>query len=191
MEKQHKFRGLFYGLGADGTVSANKNSIKIIGEQTDNFVQGYFVYDSKKSGSLTVSHLRVSDKPINSTYLIDTANFIACHHFTYLEKYDILKNAEEGAVFLLNAPYSQQEVWQHLPKNIQEEIVGKRLRFFLINATAVARETGMGSRINTILQTCFFAISDILPKEEAIGKIKEAIAKAYRNKGRKSLRRIS
>ena len=183
LERQHKFRGLFYGLGADGTVSANKNSIKIIGEQTNNFVQGYFVYDSKKSGSLTVSHLRVSDKPIDSTYLIETANFIACHHFTYLEKYDILKNAEEGAVFLLNAPYSKEEVWQHLPKNIQEEIVRKKLRFYLINATAVARETGMGSRINTILQTCFFAISGILPKEEAIIKIKEAIAKAYHKKG--------
>ncbi|MDP4235487.1 MAG: pyruvate:ferredoxin (flavodoxin) oxidoreductase, partial [Bacteroidota bacterium] len=183
LEKKHKFRGLFYGLGADGTVSANKNSIKIIGETTGNFVQGYFVYDSKKSGSLTVSHLRVSDKPIDSTYLVDSANFIACHHFTYLEKYDILKNAEDGAVFLLNAPYSKDEVWAHLPKNIQDEIVHKKLRFFLINATAVARETGMGSRINTILQTCFFAISGILPKDEAIAKIKEAIAKAYRNKG--------
>ncbi|MFI5263397.1 MAG: pyruvate:ferredoxin (flavodoxin) oxidoreductase, partial [Candidatus Kapaibacterium sp.] len=183
LEKQHKFRGLFYGLGADGTVSANKNSIKIIGETTNNYVQGYFVYDSKKSGSLTVSHLRVSDHPIDSTYLIDSANFIACHHFTYLEKYDILEKAEEGAIILLNAPYSKEEVWSHLPGNIQEEIMDKKLRFFLINATAVARETGMGSRINTILQTCFFAISGILPKEEAIGKIKEAIAKAYRNKG--------
>src|SRR6185369_10694802 len=119
--------------------------------------------------------------------LVESANFIACHHFTYLEKYDILKNAEEGAVFLLNAPYSNEEIWAHLPKNIQEEISKKKLRFFLINASAVARETGMGSRINTILQTCFFAISDILPKEEAIGKIKEYIAKAYGSKGKKVL----
>jgi pyruvate-ferredoxin/flavodoxin oxidoreductase len=183
LEKQHTFRGLFYGLGADGTVSANKNSIKIIGEETDNYVQGYFVYDSKKSGSLTVSHLRVSDKPIDSTYLVDSASFIACHHFNYLEKYDILKNAEEEAVFLLNAPYSKEEVWEHLPKKNQDEIIGKKLRLYIVNATAVARETGMGSRINTILQTCFFAISGILPKEEAIAKIKKAIAKAYRNKG--------
>ena len=125
--KQHLFRGLFFGLGADGTVSANKNTIKIIGEVTDDYVQGYFVYDSKKSGSLTVSHLRFSEIPIRSTYLINSANFIACHHFNYLKKYDVLKDAEEGAVFLLNTPYPTEEVWQQLPKKIQEEIIQKEI----------------------------------------------------------------
>ena len=183
LDAQHTFRGLFYGLGADGTVSANKNSIKIIGEETDNFVQGYFVYDSKKSGSLTVSHLRFGKKPIESTYLVQSANFIACHHFNYLTKFDVLKYAEDGATFLLNSPYSKEETWQKLPKKIQEEIIEKHLKFYAINAVAVARETGMGSRINTILQTCFFAISNILPKEEGIAKIKEAIYKTYSKKG--------
>jgi pyruvate-ferredoxin/flavodoxin oxidoreductase len=183
LEKQHLFRGLFFGLGADGTVSANKNTIKIIGEVTDNYVQGYFVYDSKKSGSLTVSHLRFSDKPIQSTYLINSANFIACHHFNYLKKYDVLKDAEEGATFLLNAPYTLDEVWDQLPKKIQEEIVHKKLKFFVINASKVAKETGMGSRINSILQTCFFAISDVMPKEDAIQYIKNAIKKTYGRKG--------
>ena len=145
LDKQHTFRGLFYGLGADGTVSANKNSIKIIGETTDYFVQGYFVYDSKKSGSLTVSHLRFGKKPIHSTYLINSANFIACHQFNYLNKYDVLKNAEEGATFLLNAPYEADEVWNMIPKRIQDEIISKKLKFYVVNATKVARETGMGS----------------------------------------------
>jgi pyruvate-ferredoxin/flavodoxin oxidoreductase len=183
LEKQHLFRGLFFGLGADGTVSANKNTIKIIGEVTDNYVQGYFVYDSKKSGSLTVSHLRFSEDPIRSTYLINSANFIACHHFNYLKKYDVLKDAEEGATFLLNAPYTAQEVWDQLPKKIQEEIVHKKLKFYVINASKVAKETGMGSRINSILQTCFFAISDVMPKEDAIQYIKNAIKKTYGRKG--------
>ncbi|HEX6916075.1 MAG TPA: pyruvate:ferredoxin (flavodoxin) oxidoreductase, partial [Chitinophagaceae bacterium] len=183
LDQQHLFRGLFFGLGADGTVSANKNSIKIIGEKTDNYIQGYFVYDSKKSGSLTVSHLRFGKKPIQSTYLVNSANFIACHHFNYLSKFDILKDAEHGATFLLNAPYSKDEVWQHLPKKIQEEIISKNLKFYAINAYAVAKETGMGNRINTILQTCFFAISNILPREEAIAKIKEAIYESYWKKG--------
>ncbi len=183
LDKQHLFRGLFFGLGADGTVSANKNSIKIIGEKTDNYIQGYFVYDSKKSGSLTTSHLRFGKKPINSTYLVNSASFIACHHFTFLPKYDILKDAEEGGVFLLNAPYGQNEIWEKLPKKVQEQIVAKRLKFYAINAYAVAKETGMGSRINTILQTCFFAISNILPREEAIAKIKEAIYDSYWKKG--------
>ncbi|HVT86305.1 MAG TPA: pyruvate:ferredoxin (flavodoxin) oxidoreductase [Chitinophagaceae bacterium] len=183
LEDQHLFRGLFYGLGSDGTVSANKNTIKIVGEVTDDFVQGYFVYDSKKSGSLTVSHLRFSDHPIRSTYLINSANFIACHHFNFLKKYDVLKNAEEGAVFLLNSPYSLEETWQQLPKKVQEEIIEKHLRFYVINASQVARETGMGSRINSILQTCFFAISNVLPKEEAIQYIKNAIRKTYGRKG--------
>jgi pyruvate-ferredoxin/flavodoxin oxidoreductase len=185
LEHQHSFRGLFYGLGADGTVSANKNSIKIIGDTTDNYVQGYFVYDSKKSGSLTVSHLRFGKNPIHSTYLIRSANFIACHHFNYLKKYDVLKNAEHGATFLLNAPYEKDEVWDRLPKKIQEEIIHKKLNFYVVNASKVARETVMGSRINTILQTCFFAISGILSREESIQKIKDAIRQSYSAKGEK------
>lgn len=183
LEDQHLFRGLFFGLGADGTVSANKNTIKIIGDVTDNHVQGYFVYDSKKSGSLTVSHLRFSAKPIQSTYLINSANFVACHHFQYLQKYDILKDAQHGATFLLNAPYPTEEVWHKLPHNIQEEIKEKQLKLYVINASKVAKETGMGSRINSILQTCFFAISNVIPKEEAISYIKKAIQKSYGRKG--------
>jgi pyruvate-ferredoxin/flavodoxin oxidoreductase len=183
LENQHLFRGLFFGLGADGTVSANKNTIKIIGEVTDDYVQGYFVYDSKKSGSLTVSHLRFSEKPIQSSYLINSANFIACHHFNYLEKYDILKDAEQGATFLLNTPYPTEEVWNQLPARIQEEIVHKQLKLYVINASKVAKETGMGSRINSILQTCFFAISNVMPKAEAIEYIKKAIRKSYGRKG--------
>ncbi len=183
IDSQHLFNGLFFGLGADGTVSANKNSIKIIGEKTDNYVQGYFVYDSKKSGSLTVSHLRFGKKPIHSTYLINSANFVACHHFNYLTKYDIMKDVAHGATFLLNAPFEKDEVWGKLPKKIQEEIIEKKLKFYAINAYAVAKETGMGNRINTILQTCFFAISNILPREEAIAKIKEAIYDTYWKKG--------
>jgi pyruvate-ferredoxin/flavodoxin oxidoreductase len=183
LEDQHLFRGLFFGLGADGTVSANKNTIKIIGEETDDHVQGYFVYDSKKSGSLTVSHLRFSHQPIRSTYLINSANFVACHHFHYLEKYDILKDVQDGATFLLNAPYANEEVWNHLPKKIQEEIIHKQLKLYVINASKVAKETGMGSRINSILQTCFFAISNVMPKDEAIEYIKKAIRKSYGRKG--------
>jgi len=183
LDKQHLFRGLFYGLGADGTVSANKNSIKIIGKKTDNYIQGYFVYDSKKSGSLTVSHLRFGKQPIRSTYLVNSANFIACHHFNYLSKFDVLKDAEYGATFLLNAPYHKDEVWSKLPQKIQEEIFRKNLKFYAINAYAVAKEAGMGNRINTILQTCFFAISNILPREDAIKMIKDAIYDSYWRKG--------
>jgi pyruvate-ferredoxin/flavodoxin oxidoreductase len=185
LEAQHQFRGLFFGLGADGTVSANKNSIKIIGDTTDYYVQGYFVYDSKKSGSLTVSHLRFGKNPIRSSYLVGSANFVACHHFHYLEKYDVLKDAEHGAIFLLNSPYGKDEVWNLLPERIQREIREKQLQFYVINASQVARETGMGSRINTILQTCFFAISGILPAGEAVQRIKDAIQKSYGNKGEK------
>lgn len=185
LDKQHLFRGLFYGLGADGTVSANKNSIKIIGETTDNYVQGYFIYDSKKSGSLTVSHLRFGKNPILSSYIVNSANFIACHNYNFVHKYDILKDAEKGATFLLNAPYPKDEVWDNLPYKIQEEIRDKQLKFYVINASKVARETGMGSRINTILQTCFFAISEILPRNEAIDRIKAAIKKTYSDKGDK------
>ncbi len=183
LDNQHLFRGLFFGLGADGTVSANKNSIKIIGDKTNYFVQGYFVYDSKKSGSLTASHLRFGAKPIRSTYLINSANFVACHHFNYLFKYDILKDAAIGATFLLNAPYEKDEVWNKLPEKIQQDIVHKKLKLFTINAYQVAKATGMGNRINTILQTCFFAISNVLPKEDAIAKIKEAIYDTYWKKG--------
>ncbi len=183
LEAQHHFRGQFFGLGADGTVSANKNTIKIIGDVTPDNVQGYFVYDSKKSGSLTVSHLRFSHHPIRSTYLVGSANFIACHHFNYLEKYDVLKDAEMGATFLLNMPYSEDEVWDHLPTKIQSEIISKELKFYVINASKVARETGMGSRINSILQTCFFAISNAMPKEDAIEYIRKAIKKSYGHKG--------
>lgn len=181
------FEGLFYGLGADGTVSANKNSIKIIGDNTDNHAQGYFVYDSKKSGATTVSHLRFGPKPIRSAYLIDKANFIACHQFTFLDKIDMLKHAREGATFLLNAPYPADEVWDRLPQKVQDQIIDKKLKFYSIDAYKVARDNGMGTRINTVMQTCFFAISEILDREEAILMIKDAIKKAYGSKGEKIL----
>lgn len=176
-------RSLFYGLGSDGTVGANKNSIKIIGEETDNYAQGYFVYDSKKSGSTTVSHLRFGKKPIHSTYLIQEADFIACHLFVLLEKFDVLANIEEGGTFLLNSPYSKEEVWDKLPRKVQEQIITKKLNFYVIDANTVAHNTGMGGRINTIMQTCFFAISGVLPKDEAIEQIKKAIKKTYGAKG--------
>ncbi|MGF1671075.1 MAG: pyruvate:ferredoxin (flavodoxin) oxidoreductase, partial [Balneolaceae bacterium] len=177
------FEGLFYGLGADGTVSANKNSIKIIGDNTDFFAQGYFVYDSKKSGATTVSHLRFGPEPIRSAYLIDKAKFVACHQFQFLKQFDMLKHARPGATFLLNAPYSPNEVWDQIPRDVQQQIIDKDLRFYSIDAYKVARENGMGTRINTVMQTCFFAISEILPKEKAILLIKDAIKKAYGNKG--------
>ncbi len=176
-------RAMFYGLGSDGTVGANKNSIKIIGEDTPNFAQGYFVYDSKKAGSITVSHLRFGPREIHSTYLVNAANFIGCHMWTFLERYDMLKNAVPGAVFLLNAPFPKDEVWDRLPKKVQEDIIEKKLRFYVIDAYHVAKETGMGVRINTIMQTCFFAISGVLPKDEAIQAIKNAIKKTYSKKG--------
>jgi pyruvate-ferredoxin/flavodoxin oxidoreductase len=176
-------RCLFYGLGADGTVGANKNSIKIIGEDTDNYAQGYFVYDSKKSGSYTISHLRFGPKPIRSTYLISRANFVACHQFTLLEKLDVLQGAAPGAVFLLNSPYPADEVWDKLPRKVQQQIIDKNLKFYVIDGYAVAKEAGMGQRINTIMQTCFFAISGVLPRDEAIQKIKKAIQKTYGKRG--------
>ncbi|MDX9754305.1 MAG: pyruvate:ferredoxin (flavodoxin) oxidoreductase [bacterium] len=182
-EGEDVVRGMFYGLGSDGTVGANKNSIKIIGEETPNYAQGYFVYDSKKAGSVTVSHLRFGPRPIHSTYLLTSANFIGCHQFVFLEKYDMLKNAMKGAVFLLNSPYSKDEVWNHLPKKVQKQIIDKELKFYVIDAYTVARDTGMGARINTIMQTCFFAISGVLPREEAIEQIKKAIKKTYGAKG--------
>ena len=163
---------VFYGLGADGTVGANKNSIKIIGEETALHVQGYFVYDSKKSGATTVSHLRTSPRPIRSAYLISKARFVACHQFEFLERVDVLEHAVEEAVFLLNAPCRADEVWERLPRELQEQLISKRIRFYTIDASEVARETGMGGRINTIMQTCFFAISGVLPREKAIAQIK-------------------
>jgi pyruvate-ferredoxin/flavodoxin oxidoreductase len=176
-------RALFYGLGSDGTVGANKNSIKIIGSETDNYAQGYFVYDSKKSGSMTTSHLRFGPNPIRSTYLINRASFVACHNFSFLEKIDVLEPAIPGAVFLLNSIYSAEEVWDKLPKTAQEEIIKKKIEFYVIDGYKVAREAGMGSRINTIMQTCFFAISGVLPKDEAIAQIKKAIYKTYGKRG--------
>ena len=183
IEAHDNFRGIFWGLGADGTVSANKNSIKIIGEETNNWAQGYFVYDSKKSGSKTTSHLRFGPRPIRSAYLIQKANFIACHQFQFLEKYNCLENVGEGAIFLLNAPFEKDNVWEQIPKNVQENIVKYKLRLFCIDAKKVARAQGMGSIINTIMQTCFFAISGILPKPEAIAKIKKSIEKSFGKKG--------
>jgi pyruvate-ferredoxin/flavodoxin oxidoreductase len=176
-------RAIFWGLGADGTVSANKNSIKIIGEETPNFAQGYFVYDSKKSGARTISHLRFGPQPIQSPYLISRANFVAVHQFGFLQMYDVLGEAEEGAVFLLNAPYMPDEVWMKLPYAVQRTIIDKKLRFFTIDAFAVAQELGLGSRINTIMQTCFFAISGVLPRDEAIAQIKQSIRKTYGKRG--------
>jgi pyruvate-ferredoxin/flavodoxin oxidoreductase len=176
-------RAVFFGLGADGTVGANKNSIKIIAENAGFNGQGYFVYDSKKSGAITISHLRFSHDPIRSAYLLDEADFVACHHFVFLDKYEVLRYAAPGATFLLNSPYPKEEVWQHLPREVQQEIIDKKLRVHVIDARKVALATGMGNRINTIMQTCFFALSGVLERDEAIGHIKKAIKKTY---GRKS-----
>jgi pyruvate-ferredoxin/flavodoxin oxidoreductase len=176
-------RCLFYGLGADGTVGANKNSIKIIGEDTPNNAQGYFVYDSRKSGAVTVSHLRFGPKPIHSIYLVDKADFIACHQFSFLEKYDMLKDAIPGATFLLNSSYGKDEVWDQLPRSVQKQIIDKKIRFYVIDGYKVAKMTGMGARVNTIMQTCFFAISGVLPRDEAIESIKYSIKKTYGAKG--------
>jgi pyruvate-ferredoxin/flavodoxin oxidoreductase len=176
-------RALFYGLGSDGTVGANKNSIKIIGSETPNYAQGYFVYDSKKSGSMTTSHLRFGPNPIRSSYLITRASFIACHNFSFLEKMDVVEAAVPGAVILLNSPYGATEVWDHLPKTTQQEMLRKKVELYVIDGYKVAREAGMGSRINTIMQTCFFAISGVLPREEAIAQIKKSIQKTYGKRG--------
>jgi pyruvate-ferredoxin/flavodoxin oxidoreductase len=176
-------RALFYGLGADGTVGANKNSIKIIGEETDNFAQGYFVYDSKKSGAITTSHLRFGPRPLHSSYLITKANFVACHQFSFLERLDMLKAAEPGATFLLNSTYGPDDVWDHLPRLVQRQIIDKKLKFYVIDGYDVAKQTGMGGRVNTIMQTCFFAISGVLPRAEAIEAIKHSIEKTYGKRG--------
>jgi pyruvate-ferredoxin/flavodoxin oxidoreductase len=176
-------RCLFYGLGADGTVGANKNSIKIIGEDTPNNAQGYFVYDSRKSGTVTVSHLRFGAKPIHSIYQVDKANFVACHQFVFLERYDMLKSAVPGATFLLNSSYGPDEVWDKIPRSVQKQIIDKNIHFYVIDGYKVAKATGMGARVNTIMQTCFFAISGVLPRDEAIEAIKYSIKKTYGAKG--------
>jgi pyruvate-ferredoxin/flavodoxin oxidoreductase len=183
IESDDTIRAVFFGLGSDGTVGANKNSIKIIGEETDNYAQGYFVYDSRKSGAKTISHLRFGPKPIRAPYLVSQANFVACHQFTFLEQIDMLKYAMPGAVFLLNSIYGPDEVWDHLPQEVQKDIIEKKLEFYVIDAYDVAKKTNMGVRINTIMQTCFFAISGVLPREEAITAIKKAIKKTYGKRG--------
>ncbi len=182
-------RAIFFGLGSDGTVGANKNSIKIIGEDTPNYAQGYFVYDSKKSGSMTTSHLRFGPRPIHAPYLINSANFVACHQFNFLERFDVLAQAGPGAVFLLNSPFGPDEVWEHLPRLTQEQILAKHLRFFVIDAVKVAQAAGMGGRINTVMQTCFFAISGVLPRDVAIDAIKHAIQKSYGKRGEQVVQR--
>jgi len=191
IEPEDIVRCVFFGLGADGTVGANKNSIKIIGEETDNFAQGYFYYDSKKSGTVTMSHLRFGPQPIRSPYLIELnqANFVACHQFSFLERVDMLKYAKEGAVFLLNSLYGPEEVWDHLPVEVQKEIIAKKLKFYVINGYEVAEKTGMGGRMNTIMQTAFFAISGILPREAAIAEIKHSIEKTYGKRGEAVIRK--
>jgi len=176
-------RAIFYGLGSDGTVGANKNSIKIIGEETENFTQGYFVYDSKKAGTVTVSHLRFGPRPIHSTYLIDSANFVACHQQVFIEKFNVVEKAAPGSTFLLNTLESKETAWDSLPRELQQEMIEKKIKFYIIDAYKVAKDTGMGVRINTIMQTCFFAISGVLEREQAIKMIKNSIKKTYGKKG--------
>ena len=182
-ERADVVQSVFFGLGADGTVGANKNSVKIIGENTDRAAQAYFVYDSKKSGAMTVSHLRFGPGEIDSTYLIRKANFVACHQFNFMDKIDVLDVADEGATFLLNSPYGPDEVWDELPANAQQHLIDKKLKFYVVDATAVAGEAGLGQRVNTVLQTCFFALANILPHDEAIAAIKNGIKKAYGKRG--------
>jgi pyruvate-ferredoxin/flavodoxin oxidoreductase len=188
-ERDDVVRAVFYGLGSDGTVGASKNSVKIIGENTPMYAQGYFVYDSKKAGSITVSHLRFSPRPIESTYLIERASFVACHQFNFLQRMDILGVAAPDAVFLLNSPFGADDVWDELPREVQEAIIDKRLRFFVVDGLKVAAEAGMGNRINTVMQTCFFALAAIMPRQEAIASIKKAIEKTYGARGEAVLSR--
>ena len=185
IEPEETVRCVFFGLGSDGTVGANKNSIKIIGEETDNFAQGYFYYDSKKSGTVTMSHLRFGSKPIRAPYLIEMneANFVACHQYSFLERVDMLKYAKSGGIFLLNSLYGPDEIWDQLPVEVQKDILEKKLKFYVINGYEVAEKSGMGGRMNTIMQTAFFAISGILPREAAIAEIKHAIEKTYGKRG--------
>lgn len=189
IEPENVVRAIFFGLGADGTVGANKNSIKIIGESTDLYAQGYFVYDSKKSGSRTVSHLRFGPDPIESPYLIAAANFVACHQFGFVEKLDLLANARPGGTFLLNSPYGPDQVWDQLPREVQTGLIEKKLKFYVIDATRVALESGMPGRTNTIMQTCFFALANVLPRDAAIAKIKETIQNTYGKKGEEVVRK--
>ena len=188
-ESKDVIRAVFYGLGSDGTVGASKNSVKIVGENTPMYAQGYFVYDSKKAGSMTVSHLRFSPRPINSTYLISRASFVACHQFVFMETTDVLEMADPGATFLLNSPYAAEEVWDKLPIEAQQTMIDKKLKFYVVDAVQVAQDAGMGGRINTVMQTCFFALSGILPREEAIEQIKYAINKTYGKRGESILRK--
>ena len=185
VEGKNVFRALFFGLGSDGTVGANKNTLKILGAETDNFAQGYFVYDSKKSGSLTTSHVRFGPHELNNPYLISSANFIACHNPSFVEKYDLLSSAEEGAVFLLTTPHPKEAVWDTLPAEVQEQLIAKKMKFYIIDAISLAEEIGLGSRINMIMQTAFFVISGVLPKDEAVRAIKAQIGKTYGKKGEK------
>ena len=189
IEREDVVRALFFGLGADGTVGANKNSVKIIAEDPEMYAQGYFVYDSHKSGAQTVSHLRFGKRPIHAPYLIESANFVACHQASFLGRIDVLRQTAPGATFLLNIPYGPDEVWSHLTRSAQEQILAKKLRFYVIDASKVAREAGLGNRINTVLQTCFFAISGVLPREEAIARIKHSIEESYGDKGGDVVRR--
>jgi pyruvate-ferredoxin/flavodoxin oxidoreductase len=183
MEPDDVRRCMFFGLGSDGTVGANKNSIKIIADHTDFYAQGYFVYDSKKAGAITTSHLRFGPRPIRSAYLITSANFIACHQWSFLEKYDMLKYAKKGATFLVNSIYGPDEVWNQLPKQVQKQIIDKDIKFYVIDGYAVGEKTGMGVRINTIMQTCFFNLANVIPAADAISYIKKAIDKTYSKKG--------
>jgi pyruvate-ferredoxin/flavodoxin oxidoreductase len=183
IEPDEIFRALFYGLGSDGTVGANKNTIKIIGENTDNYAQGYFVYDSKKAGSITTSHLRFGPHQIHSTYLITEAQFIGCHHWTFLEMVDLVRYLKKGGTLLLNSHYDPEELWKKLPRNVQEHLLAREAKLYTIDALKVAQSSGMGQRINTIMQACFFAISGVLPREEAIEKIKQSIRETYGKKG--------
>lgn len=189
IERDDVVRALFFGLGSDGTVGANKNTVKILAEESDLHAQGYFVYDSHKSGAQTVSHLRFGRHPIASPYLIESANFIACHHASFLERIDVLQLAVPGGIFLLNTPHGPDAIWDQLPQPVQRRILERQLRFFVIDASSAAREAGLGARVNTILQTCFFAISGVLPREAAIQRIKRSIEKTYGGKGEDVVRR--
>src|SRR6266516_1400726 len=189
IEPPGTIRAVFFGLGSDGTVGANKNTIKILGAEENLNAQGYFVYDSKKSGSVTVSHLRFGPQPIRAPYLITRATFVACHQFSFLERFDVLQAAEPGAVFLLNSPYGPDEVWDRLPRSVQQQLITKRLRFFVIDGSRVAREAGMAGRVNTIMQTCFFAISGVLPAAQAVAAIKHEIEKTYGRRGEAVVRK--
>ncbi|PID76514.1 MAG: pyruvate:ferredoxin (flavodoxin) oxidoreductase, partial [Deltaproteobacteria bacterium] len=185
IEGKEVYRAMFYGLGSDGTVGANKNTIKIIGTETDNYAQGYFVYDSKKSGSITTSHLRFGKNPIAAPYLITRANFIACHNFIFLDQYDMLANLDQGGTFLLTTDYDEKQVWQHLPAKVQQDLIDKKAKFYIIDALSLGHAIGLGARINMIMQTAFFLISGILSKDEAVRAIKDAIQKTYGSKGEK------